>query len=279
MIDPDSLNILETKLSNNIHIKEVPEFDMEPYVLEDEKDYKKFIDDVERTCRRSFEYRNFIRYIRDNMNMDRCSFLNKVSNEDTFDIKIEIHHYPFTLRDICEIVFKKREYYGESLTVNMVAKEVMSLHYKLVIGLIPLSETVHELAHSGRLFIPIDKVLGRYNLFVDCYEPFCKPEQLDALKRIEKYSMEQRSQLFNTTIIDPNKVTYNIEDTNYGLPDFNVVNDDMVKQLEIIKTNNYLLPTIEETKEIEDNLSNKNTVKPAVIFDMSLRNYEKYPDQ
>ena len=33
MIDPDSLNILETKLSNNIHIKEVPEFDMEPYVL------------------------------------------------------------------------------------------------------------------------------------------------------------------------------------------------------------------------------------------------------
>lgn len=279
MIDPDSLNILETKLSNNIHIKEVPEFDMEPYVLEDEKDYKKFIDDVERTCRRSFEYRNFIRYIRDNMNMDRCSFLNEVSNEDTFDIKIEIHHYPFTLRDICEIVFKKREYYNESLTVNMVAKEVMSLHYKLVIGLIPLSETVHELAHNGRLFIPIDKVLGRYNLFVDCYEPFCKPEQLDALKRIEKYSMEQRSQLFNTTIIDPNKVTYNIEDTNYGLPDFNVVNDDMVKQLEIIKTNNYLLPTIEETKEIEDNLSNKNTVKPAVIFDMSLRNYEKYPDQ
>ena len=213
------------------------------------------------------------------MNMDRCSFLNEVSNEDTFDIKIEIHHYPFTLRDICEIVFKKREYYGESLTVNMVAKEVMSLHYKLVIGLIPLSETVHELAHSGRLFIPIDKVLGRYNIFVDCYEPFCKPEQLDALKRIEKYSMEQRSQLFNTTIIDPNKVTYNIEDTNYGLPDFSVVNDDMVKQLEIIKTNNYLLPTIEETKEIEDNLSNKNTVKPAVIFDMSLRNYEKYPDQ
>ena len=276
MIDPDSLNILETKLSNNFHIKEVPEFDMEAYVLEDEKDYKRFIDDAERACRRSFEYRNFIRYIRDNMNMNRCSFLNEVTNEDTYDIKIEIHHYPFTLRDICEIVFKKREYYGESLTVNMVSKEVMSLHYKLVIGLIPLSETVHELAHSGRLFIPIDKVLGRYNLFVDCYEPFCKPEQLDALQRIEKYSAEQRSQLFNTTIIDSNKVTYDIDDKNYGLPDFSVVNDTMVKQLEVIKNNNYLLPTVKENEEIINNLEREKS-KPAVVFDMSLRNYDKYP--
>ena len=278
MIDPDSINVLETNLSHNIHIREVPEFDMEAYILEDEKDYKKFIDDVERTCRRSFEYRNFIRYIRDNMNMSRCSFLSEVTNEDTYDIKIEIHHYPFTLRDICEIVFKKREYYNESLTVNMVAKEVMSLHYKLVVGLIPLSETVHELAHSGRLFIPIDKILGRYNLFVDYYEPFCRPEQLDALQRIEKYTKEQRSQLFNTTILNQNKVVYDIEDSNYGLPDFSVVNDDMVKQLEIIKNNNYLLPTIEETKEIEDNLNTDISSKPAVIFDMSLRNYEKYPD-
>jgi hypothetical protein len=158
----------------------------------------------------------------------------------------------------------------------MVAKEVMSLHYKLVIGLIPLSETVHELAHSGRLFIPIDKVLGRYNLFVECYEPFCKPEQLDALRRIEKYSAEQRSQIFNTTIIDQNRVTYNIADTNYSLPDFSVVNDTMVKQLEVIKNNNYLLPTVKENEEIVNNLD-RGKAKPAVIFDMSLRNYDKYP--
>ena len=79
-----------------------------------------------------------------------------------FDIKIEIHHYPFSLRDIVEIVIRKREYYKESLSVQMTAKEVMMLHYKLIIGLIPLSQTVHELAHSSRLFVPSDKVLGRY---------------------------------------------------------------------------------------------------------------------
>lgn len=275
MIDPDGIQILENKLSNKFNLKEVPEFDMDPYTLEDEKEYKHFIDDIERQVRRSFEYREFIKYIRENMNMNRCSFLSEVSNEDTFDIKIEIHHYPFTLRDICEIVFKKREYYQESLTVQMVAKEVMGLHYKLVIGLIPLSETVHELAHSGRIFIPIDKVLGRYNLFVDLYEPFCKPEQLDALKRIEKYSEEQRSVLFNTTILEQNKISYNIEDKTFGLPDFSLVNDTMVKQLDLIKSNNYLLPTLEEKEQ----LLNKTETKPAIEFDMSLRNYEKYPEE
>ena len=34
--------------------------------------------------------------------------------------------------------------------------------------------------------------MGRYNLFVDFYEPFCDPEQLETLKRIEKYSREQQ---------------------------------------------------------------------------------------
>lgn len=273
MLDPDGIQIQETNLSNKISIIEVPEFDMEPYLLEDEKEYKKYIDDVERQVRRSFEYREFIKYLRENMNMNKCSFLNDVSNEETFDIKIEIHHYPFTLRDICDIVFNKREYYNESLTVQMVAKEVMELHYKLVVGLIPLSETVHELAHAGRLFVPVDKVLGRYNLFVDYYEPFCKPEQLDTLKRIEKYSYEQRSQLLNTTIIDQNTVTYEIEDDQYALPDFSSVNDDMVKQLEMIKNNNFLLPTVSEIENIENN----KEIIEVISFDNRLRNYDKYP--
>ena len=42
----------------------------------------------------------------------------------TYDIKIEIHHYPFSLRDIVEIVLRKRMYYKESIEVQMTAKEV-----------------------------------------------------------------------------------------------------------------------------------------------------------
>ena len=54
-----------------------------------------------------------IQYLRNNYAMDECSFI-KVSNKDTFNIKIEIHHYPFTLYDIVLIVYRKRCYYGSS---------------------------------------------------------------------------------------------------------------------------------------------------------------------
>lgn len=252
MIDPDGIIVQQTNLAAVIEIKTVPEFEFEAYNLEDDKDYEHYIKDIEKAVRRSFEYRGFIKYLRENMDMNKCSFLKGVTNQETFDIKIEIHHYPFTLRDICEIVVRKRSFYNESLSVFMVAKEVMMLHYKLIIGLIPLSETVHELAHSARLFIPVDNVLGRYKLFVDYYKPFIEPELLEVLSRIEKYTTEQSEKL-DTTIIEQTNVTYNIDSSNnrFLLPEFNTITDNMIHQIEAIKNNNYLLPNIEESKQKE----------------------------
>ena len=264
MIDPDGIQIQETNLPAVIELKNIPEFDTQCWCLEDEKDYNKFIAEVEKQVRRSFEYRRFINYIRDNMQMNQCAFLKEVTNQETFDIKIEIHHYPFSLRDVVEIVYRKRCFYNESLNVQMVAKEVMELHYKLIIGLIPLSETVHELAHSGRLFIPVDHVLGRYQVFVDIYKPFCSPEQLETLDRIEKYT-EENSDLLDTTILDQNRVTYEVNDNRFALPEFNTINDNMIEQINAIKNNNYALPTV-NTKQIEEN---KEIIKP-IEFDYSL---------
>ena len=246
MLDPDGIQIQRTNLPEKISINEVPEFDSLIYNLEDDKDYDHYIKDIEKEVRKSFEYRAFIRYLRENMNMDKCSFLKGVSNAETFDIKIEIHHYPFTLRDVVEIVYRKRCFYRESLDLQMVAKEVMILHYKLLIGLIPLSETVHQLAHSGRIFIPVDRVLGRYNLFLDYYKPFCAPEQLETLERIEKYTNEN-SDILDTTIIEQNRVQFKINNNNFALPEFNTISDNMIRQIDNIKNNNYLLPTKKET--------------------------------
>ena len=246
MIDPDAIALQRAKLDSNISIQEVPAMqEISPYNLMDEKEYKKFIKDVKAVVRKSFEYRQFINYLRDNMDMDKCAFLYKVSNSEGFDIKIEIHHYPFSLEDIVEIVARKRQFYQEDMSVFMVAKEVMSLHYKMMIGLIPLSETVHELNHNHRIFIPIDKVMGRYRLFVETYKQFILPEQLETLSRIEEYTMKH-SDINDTTIIEQNRVTYRIDNPNYQLPQFGNINEDMVKRLETIKANNYLLPVAGE---------------------------------
>ena len=252
MIDPDGIQVQEFNLPDTINVGKVPEFDMELYNLDDDKDYKKFIQDTERIIRRSFEYRQFIKYLRENFGMNKCAFLRDVSNEEGFDIKIEIHHYPFSLHDIVEIVLRKRIYYKEYISTAMVGKECMMLHYRLLVGLIPLSETVHELAHSSRLFIPSDKVFGRYNLFIDYYKPFCEPEQLDTIERIEKYSKEHTSNILDTTILDQNNVRYDIKDEEYTLPNFDNVNVAMLEQIENIKSNNYMLPNKEELRIIKE---------------------------
>lgn len=267
MIDPDGLQISHHNLPSNIKLENVQDYDIECYCLEDEKDFNKFINDTERDIRRSYEYREFIKYIRDNMQMNKCAFLEGVTNEETFDIKIEIHHYPFSLHDIVEIVLKKRLYYNESTSKFMVAKEVMSLHYKLVVGLIPLSQTVHELAHSGKLFVPSDKVVGRYNMFVDLYKPFCTVEQLEVLDRIEKYSRENRSDILDTTILNQNTITYEIKDPRFMLPDTSKVNTLMIEQMQSIKANNYILPSINDRPMIEEKPKRK-----LISFDPGLVN-------
>lgn len=256
MFDPDNIITTENNLANVIKIisPEIDNCDIICYCLEDDKEFEKYIRDVESQVRRSFEYKEFIKYIRENYAMDTDAFLKDVSNRDTFGIKIEIHHYPFTLRDIVEIVVRKRKYYNESVELQMVAKEVMELHYKLMVGLIPLSQTVHELAHNGKIFIPVDKVLGRYDLFVTLYKPFCDTQQLETLSRIEKYTEEQQNPVLNTTIIQQNHLKFEINDNSFKLPDSESINVSMLEQMAKIKENNYMLPSITEIKEIEEKL-------------------------
>ena len=171
-----------------IELDNIPDYELEDYDLLDNKDFNKFIADVEKAVRGSFEYRQLIQFLRENMDMNKCSFYENVNNIDTSKIKIHIHHHPFTLYDIALIVFNKRSVHRESLELEMVAKETMFLHYNLLVGLIPLAETVHELVHNNYLFIPLDKVLGNFNTFVEMYEDYMTPEQLDLLERNKDFT-------------------------------------------------------------------------------------------
>jgi len=251
MIDPDGIIVEKRNDNNLLTFNNIPEFEFLIYDFEEEKELNKFFKAVERAVRGSFEYRAMIRYLKDNMNMNQCSFI-QVSNQDSYNVKIELHHYPFTLYDIVEIVFKKRTFYGERLDLYMVAKEVTMLHYKLLIGLIPLSTTVHQLVHDGKLFIPVQNVLGRYQMFIDFYKQFCTEEQLEVINRIEKYSIEQTSDLLNSSnILDQNHIAIEAKVDEYKLPDFNNLQDVMDTRISDIKKNNYKLPTLDEYKDLD----------------------------
>ena len=252
MIDPNTIIVQNNNLPNTINVTNLNEFeDLPVYNLEDDKDFKKYIATIEKVVRSSYEYKLFIRYLRENFGMDHCAFLQGVSNEESYDIKIDVHHYPLTLYDIVNIIYRKRQYNHESLSVYMVSEEILKCHYQFIVGLIPLSETVHQLAHAGRLFIPVNKVLGRYKLFVDIYYPFIEPEMLDTLKMIERATYEN-SEVGDTTILNTNRIQYNVSDKRYQLPQVATITDNMVNRIETIKNNNYILPTVNEAKQIED---------------------------
>lgn len=165
-------------------MSEIPEYTTEDYDLFNEKDFKKYIDDVEKLVRSSKEYRDVIQYMRKYMDMNTSAFSTNINNIESTKIKIELHHTPFTLFDIAITVFNKRSRLGEPLDVELVAKEVAYIHYLLVVGLIPLSRTEHKLVHNQALFVPIDKVLGNFEKFINMYE---KDIPEDAMQRYLTY--------------------------------------------------------------------------------------------
>lgn len=260
MIDPDNIH-LENKNNDTImKINEVPEYDFVTWDLDNDKELKKYLTAVEREIRHSYEYKEMIQYLRDNYGMDQCAFL-KVSNKDSYDIRIEIHHYPFTLYDIVCIVYRKRIFYQESLEVEMVAKEVTMLHYKLMIGLVPLSKTVHQLVHAGKLFIPIQSVVGRWEIFIDQYKDFCDPEQLETIERIEKYS-EEESTLYNTSILDTNHITIDSQNNpEYQLPSAESIDNKMHNRISEINNNNMKLP------DKRDNPKERRAIVNPIYFE------------
>lgn len=191
-----------------IKIDNLPPFDILDYDLTDDKDIIRYLKDIERICRNSRCYKKMINFLREYVDMSKCSFYENINNLDTYSIKIHIHHAPLTLYDIVSTIYSKRVACGESLSVSMVAKEVMFNHYKMVVGLIPLSETVHELVHNGYLFIPTTNVFGNYKGFISVYEKYMNPELLATLRRAEEisktydYSKETKILEFHPVYID-----------------------------------------------------------------------------
>lgn len=267
MIDPGEIKLLPINHSedSSLRIEHMPEYETESYDIYDPKDFEKYIRDVEKCVRNSFEYKQFIEYLHDYMDLNDCLFIKEATRSGESNVKIEIHHTPFTLYDIVNIVFNKRNYYKDSLDIPMVSKEVMMLHYLLVVGLCPLSKTAHELVHNGYLFVPLEAILGNWRRFMDMYKDFMEPEHKDVIKRIEKYNKEY-DPFRNKQVLSPKQIDINVIPVEYQLPNLDSVYDGMVKRLDTIKKNNYLLPqlTQEDIDKRETNV--KKLVCPVTFF-------------
>jgi hypothetical protein len=153
---------------------------------EDPFDDRFFINDANKTeiiqyfeksiIRPSFEYKWFIDMLKRTLDVKACVFFKGYSIDN--GMKLQFHHHPFTLYDYTEAVVNKQKAEHEEGFVyeNEVCKEVAKLHYRLMVGLVPLDPTSHQQVHDHVLDIPPQLVIGHYEKFFQEYNEFIPEE-------------------------------------------------------------------------------------------------------
>jgi hypothetical protein len=134
--------------------------------LDDEKTRDKIIKEIVSQVRRCPEYGRYRDYLIDNLDMGNCSILTNLDAEELENAEVELHHYPFTLYDIVEMVIGQMEFERVRFSTMAVAHRVMASHWKNFIGLVPLVKTIHELVHAGQYFLDPRLVFGNWREFL-----------------------------------------------------------------------------------------------------------------
>ena len=151
----------------------------------------KVIKRIEKIVRSSIEYKELISFLKEEMDFSHCIFLTNVD----YDIAaLNFHHDPLRLYDVCDIILNKHEKLYEDVSIFKVAEEVMLVHYKGMIPLIPITFTIHQLVHSDSLFIPIQLInqsaFGDYKLFCREYKNYMSDDYKRAIKEYISLSNE-----------------------------------------------------------------------------------------
>lgn len=135
----------------------------------DQKTFVLFIKKVERFVRSSSEYKEYVKYLREEKGQNKCAYL---SNITTVNAEIQLHHVISNLFMICSTVCNKLLSEDKKVSSFILADEVIKLHLDDKIALVPLSVTMHELAHSVDLKIPLSVIYGKYREYYEEFEPY-----------------------------------------------------------------------------------------------------------
>lgn len=212
MLVPERVNITDTSTIDvnrkEIFDQDIPELEFDYFSdFENPKSLDKFVKKVEKVIRGSFEYRRFVEAYRTIFTVENCAFFNNIKvSEKT--ARLELHHYPFSLYDLVSIEIKKQSaLYMNKVHPFLIAEEVMRIHFTGIVGIVPLSKTVHELAHAGEIFINLKLVKTDYETYIKSNSNYIDEELLDKVKQLEIMSqggiiIKQDSLKRKVTILD-----------------------------------------------------------------------------
>lgn len=135
--------------------------------FESEKDYVKYIKNVERLVRGSPEYRDWVKYVTVSLGHTACEFTHESLNE----CSLEVHHHPITLFTIVSVVINT-DFLDDNkeFTSADIVNRVLELHFMNKIGYCVMLSNLHEKYHNGFLDIPMEFVHGDYKYILDNYK-------------------------------------------------------------------------------------------------------------
>lgn len=162
-----------------VHIEKPMLIPRLPVITTDKQRYK-LTCTIERLVRANIDYKDLIKYLRNYIDMNQCEFYSNFKAGKRRGM-IEIHHEPFDLFTITDVMMKKMENELGYIDELVVADKVLEAHYSGLIGLVPLSVTTHELVHDGKLIVPLYCVYGRFVEFTKKYYNELGEERLQML--------------------------------------------------------------------------------------------------
>lgn len=141
---------------------------------------------IESMVRNSKEYRGYLSFIKEHLSIRNCAFFEQIDFVEK-KLSIEFHHL-ITLYNLvtivgCKMLTELKE--NEYLLTFDIAKAVIEEHINDNIPGVMLSETVHELVHSGLYQIPSNSKevhLGNYEKFIRKYSVFLTDNDIKTIK-------------------------------------------------------------------------------------------------
>lgn len=173
----------------------------------------KLIGYIEKEVRNSYEYKAYVSYLKNELDLTRCSLLPGINIKE-MNVSLEFHHYPMNLFEIVETVgnqMVKNCKEGEKISCFDIAQKVVEEHYLNNIGLVPLTKTLHDMAHNKAIIIPMNKIHGNYKAFLRKYSDYISDDIRDRITEAEMNNDSDESKLYNQTKLEKNISHYNVD--------------------------------------------------------------------
>lgn len=215
-IEIDLENLPEEPEKRTQYEINISEFDPSSTYLELEEDLdEKTIGYIEKEIRSSFEYKKYINYLKSELDLTKCSLLPGIDCKEGA-ASLEFHHYPMNLYEITETIARQRVLtLGEDEKVSCfeVAEQVMEEHFRGNIGVVPLTKTLHDMAHNRTIIVPITKVEGNYKKFMKKYSSYIATDIKDRVTEAEINSVSDDARIFNESKLEKNITVFNVKYT------------------------------------------------------------------